>query len=331
MNRTVFLTCQSDAGSDNDPTPRKRKATKSRKAADGAPAKKKTKAAPPKAATLAAPVTELTEGFKTDSPLFSEYTCGHPVMVCTAPNTPPDALLNADIALQPLAEDWVQTYQGAAGDADTEKAAVHELVLFFVRACGLGTDVDENEAMDQDGVNDTVERIQDESVNVGSSFAAERKTRLTDPKQTNAAAYPLISRLKHVRPLKNNLSSIVSHLVSTLSLTPHLFDDAESTKHSVPLMPLLLAWLLQMSVSPLRPIRHTGTFIALKLNTALCAVAATASNELSIKQRQKDAEVKKGGSGAAVKKRIKEAESKVKEAHTRKTVLEEYMQEIFSA
>lgn len=128
---------------------------------------------------------------------------------------------------------------------------------------------------------------------------------------------------------KANLTTIVSQLVATLYLTPHLFDNATTTKHSLPLMPLLLAWLLQMSVSPLRPIRHTGTFITLKMTTALCEAAATASNELSIKQRQKEAEVKKGGSGAAAKKRVKEAEAKVKEAHARKTVLEEYMQEVF--
>lgn len=84
-----------------------------------------------------------------------------------------------------------------------------------------------------------------------------------------------------------------------------------------------------MASSPLRPIRHTATFITLKINSALCDAAATASNELSIKQRQREAEAKKGGSGAAGKKRLKEAEDKVKEAHERKTRLEEYMTEIF--
>lgn len=81
------------------------------------------------------------------------------------PNSP-DALLQPNVALQPLVEDWVHAYQGASGDEEAEKAAVHELVLFFVRACGLSADVDENEAMDQDGVADTIERIQDESVKV---------------------------------------------------------------------------------------------------------------------------------------------------------------------
>lgn len=77
-----------------------------------------------------------------------------------------DAVITPDTALQPLVEDWVHNYQGTAGDEDKERAAVHELILFIVRACGLSADVDENEAMDQDGVVDAIERIQDESVKV---------------------------------------------------------------------------------------------------------------------------------------------------------------------
>lgn len=93
-------------------------------------------------------------------------------------------------------------------------------------------------------------------------------------------------------------------------------------------MPLLLSWLHSMTSSPLRPIRHTATFIALKINSALCEAAASVSKELSIKQRQREAEAKKTGSAA--KKRLEDAEEKVKETHERKTKLEEYMQEIFN-
>lgn len=95
-------------------------------------------------------------------------------------------------------------------------------------------------------------------------------------------------------------------------------------------MPLLLSWLHSMTSSPLRPIRHTATFIALKINSALCEAAASVSKELSIKQRQREAEAKKAGSNAAAKKRLEDAEQKVEETHERKTKLEEYMQEIFN-
>jgi cohesin complex subunit SA-1/2 len=61
---------------------------------------------------------------------------------------------------------WVDAYQAATGDEEAEKTAVHELVVFFIRACGLGADVEDPEALDQDGVADVIERIQDESVRV---------------------------------------------------------------------------------------------------------------------------------------------------------------------
>lgn len=77
-----------------------------------------------------------------------------------------DALLSPDIALQPLIEDWVETYQSTANDEVSEKASIQELVLFLVRCCGLSADVDEDEAVDTDGVLDVIERIQDESVKV---------------------------------------------------------------------------------------------------------------------------------------------------------------------
>lgn len=95
-------------------------------------------------------------------------------------------------------------------------------------------------------------------------------------------------------------------------------------------MPLLLTWLNSMSSSPLRPIRHTSTYISLKIATELCDVAADVSKDLSLKQRQKETEAKKSGAGAAFQKRMKDAEMKVKEAHQRKTKLEEIMQDTFS-
>jgi len=85
-------------------------------------------------------------------------------------------LLSADIALAPLVEDWVENYQSTANDEVSERAAVHELILFVVRACGLAADVTEDEAMDVDGVLDAVETIQDESVRVSSLDMSDMKS-----------------------------------------------------------------------------------------------------------------------------------------------------------
>jgi cohesin complex subunit SA-1/2 len=78
-----------------------------------------------------------------------------------------------------------------------------------------------------------------------------------------------------------------------------------------------------MNTSPLRPIRHTATYIALKLCSAICEIAAEVKKDLSIKQRQKEAEVKKGS------KKVKEAEKKVTESQTRLNRLEDYLKDTF--
>lgn len=84
-----------------------------------------------------------------------------------------------------------------------------------------------------------------------------------------------------------------------------------------------------MSSSPLRPIRHTSTHIALKICSALCDVAVEVSKDLSLKQRQRDAESKKGGVTGQAKKKVAAMEEKVTESREKKEKLEEYMQEIF--
>jgi cohesin complex subunit SA-1/2 len=81
-----------------------------------------------------------------------------------------DALLSPDIALKSLIEDWVENYQSTAGDEVSESSSIQELVLFIIRCCGLSANIDEGEAVDADGVVDTLERIQDESVKVNHFF-----------------------------------------------------------------------------------------------------------------------------------------------------------------
>ena len=221
-----------------------------------------------------------------------------------------DALNSADIALRPLIDEWVNTYISTANDEAAEKAAVHEIITFFVRCCGLNADIEEDEAMDADGVIDTLERIQDESVKV------------------SLAIYPLIARTKESRTFRTNLDIFVPYLIKIISSTDVFYDDADSTKHSIVLLPLLLTWLHTMSSSPLRSIRHTSTHITLRINSALCEIASSVSNELSLQERKHAAEAKKAGSTAAAKKKVAVFEAKVKEVRAKKERVQEYMDEI---
>lgn len=290
--------------SDHEPTPKKKKPTAPRKPRVSAGTTKKRG---PKAKTK--PTAEGAKGSveKTDSPLFSEWIPSCNDMALTVA----DALQQPDIALQPLIDEWIETYQQAAGDETSEQKSIHELVVFFIRCCGMATEIEQAEATDDDGIPDVIERVQDESVRVA------------------LATYPLISKAKNFKPFKSNLNEFISHFISSLALTPIMFHTADNTPHSSLLIPLLLNWLMCMSSSTLRPIRHTSTYMTLKINSALCDVAADVSKDLSVKQRQRDAEIRKAGATNAAQKRMKAAEDRVKEVQERKQTLEELMQEIF--
>ncbi|WVO17591.1 hypothetical protein L204_105288 [Cryptococcus depauperatus] len=232
-------------------------------------------------------------GSKTDSPLFNAFS-------------------QPDIALQPLIDDFVFNYQSISSE-EQEQESIHELITLFIRSSGISYEISPAEAVDDDGIPDVVERMQDESVLVAS------------------AIYPLLVKGKIGKTWRENLRHFIESFVDSLALTPILFETVDNTSHSSLIVPLILNWLMCMSSSPLRPIRHTATHITLLINVSLCRVASNISKDLSIKQRQRDAELRKqdGNSTAAGKKRLKELEERVKESTGRKARLEEFMQEIF--
>lgn len=93
-----------------------------------------------------------------------------------------DAIRNSNSALQPIVDDWIESYE------DDEGPAMAELVNFVLRvsfgvsplgdplktdpsflcaqACGCNASVDEHQAQDEDGIVDILDTIQDEFKNV---------------------------------------------------------------------------------------------------------------------------------------------------------------------
>jgi len=104
-----------------------------------------------------------------------------------------------------------------------------------------------------------------------------------------------------------------------------MYETDDTTTHSAPIMTLLISWLHTMSDSPLRSMRHTCTRLSLKVCTALCDVAAAVSSELSLRQRQRDAEAKKDAQGPAGKKRLADLQAKCEESQRKKAQLDEML------
>ena len=147
-------------GDSGDEEPARKKSRKRQ----GAAVKKAAAPRKRKAPAVAA-AEEQSSQIKTDCPLFS--MCPHDRSRLFVKLTL-DALISPDIALLPLVEEWVETYQQTADDENSETATVHELIQFFIRCCGLNADVEEHETLDVDGIVDAIERIQDESMLVST-------------------------------------------------------------------------------------------------------------------------------------------------------------------
>lgn len=88
-----------------------------------------------------------------------------------------------------------------------------------------------------------------------------------------------------------------------------------------------------MSTSLVRSFRHTGTIVALEMESALCEVARDVEKEGEVLGRQREAERKRRAGAAAKSKsktpREKELDSKAEDVKTRKGVLNDYLKEFF--
>jgi len=122
------------------------------------------------------------------------------------------------------------------------------------------------------------------------------------------------------KKFRKSLGEFINRLVRAASDLGVLLDNE--------FIPTLQMWLMSMASTKLRSFRHTGTVIAMDLQTALTQVAVAADKDAETLVRQKDAEKKKKGTGKA-SAREKELEQKSKEANEGRAKIKEFMKDIF--
>lgn len=94
------------------------------------------------------------------------------------------------------------------------------------------------------------------------------------------------------------------------------------------LLPTILAWVVAMSSSQLRSLRHTATVIAMDMESALCDVAAKVEQEVITIARQREGEKKRAGKSKG-KGLDKDFENKAEEVKDREKKLVEYLDDFF--
>ncbi|KAI9463987.1 hypothetical protein BJY52DRAFT_1115027 [Lactarius psammicola] len=206
--------------------------------------------------------------------------------------------MNPSAALQLTVEDFLESLK------ETPGAAQAELVNCILRACGCNDSVNQDEAVDYDGVVDALDNFTEAL------------------KQDDSPLYPLTSKLPIFKKFRRSLSEFLERLIVSAAEIGVLY--------TTDLMATIQTWITCMSSSQLRSFRHTATVVALEILTALCDVAASVDKEAGVLGRQRAGEKKRkaGNKTKATTSREKELESRAAEVRERKANLAEFLKEL---
>jgi cohesin complex subunit SA-1/2 len=225
-----------------------------------------------------------------------------------------DAIMNPSAALQSTVEDFLDSLK------ETPGAAQAELVNCILRACGCNETVNEDEAVDYDGVVDALDNFTESLKQVRLRLL--RFLPISYICQDDSPLYPLTSRLPIFKRFRKSLSEFLERLIVSAAELGVLY--------TTDLMATIQTWITCMSSSQLRSFRHTATVVALEILTALCDVSAAVDKEADVLNRQKVGERKRkaGNKTKAVTDREKELESKAADVRQRKASLAEFLKEL---
>ncbi|KAL0091767.1 hypothetical protein J3Q64DRAFT_1875147 [Phycomyces blakesleeanus] len=193
---------------------------------------------------------------------------------------------------------WVNEY------ASHKVESLRELINFIIRSCGCMMAVTAHAFKGEDIAVNAMKELQEELVKLPHH------------------EYPIISKSKDSKLLKNNLLEFFQSLVEQCQ-HEIIFDGT--------LIETLQSWLTTMSSSVYRPFRHTATLIAFKITSALATISEKLKDELSIVTRQLRTESAKPTNRARPSAKIKQLQQRSEKLETRRKDLEEYLNDFFES
>ena len=179
------------------------------------------------------------------------------------------ALSLRGIAINDLALEWLEAF-----DQDLEDqtcVAITELFNLILRACGCTYLVKEHDMINEDSAPATVAEIAEV---FGRQALHE---------------YPFVSTHKNVKHFRQNMLEFFRNIVSAGHEKGSLYKTgpaAENQLLGAPMVNCVLAWLLALSASPVRPLRFVATLVLLDMQTQLCDLASTTTIMYQKQQRQ---------------------------------------------
>ncbi|KAG0342704.1 hypothetical protein BG004_005605 [Podila humilis] len=205
------------------------------------------------------------------------------------------AVLDSQVALEPLIDDWTLTYE------ESSSVAMLKLVNFLIRCCGCKEFISLEDFDYEENNNRALENILQE-------YRAN----------TVNFDYPIVSKDKEYKKFKKNLVEFYSHLLQK-ARGDMLFDGV--------FMETLLPWTIALSGTSFRPVRHTATTAALNIMSSLAEFSSETQNELDTTIRQLATSQKQ----KALPAKIKQLQKKVTGGKRRMESLMTWINDIFES
>ncbi|KAL8804678.1 MAG: hypothetical protein Q9200_005725 [Gallowayella weberi] len=283
---------ESDGDPDEEEMKEKRRKSRPKKTS-AKPATKKQKIAKPQTTSL--PVRSAVNGVKQPS----KPRRPRPQAKIAIPDE--GTGLFADIfahghTVDAVAAEWIARYD------DHNANAMCELVNFVLRCTGCSLEVDVHDIEDPDNAPSKLEDLRVE-------YGAQE---ITD--------YPLISKNKAFATFRTTMTDFFFSLISTAHAAGVLYSD-------LALIENFEVWVITMSSASLRPFRHTATVVSLAMESALCAVYSTLTENIAKTVRQKEGEKKKK---TVNKERVASLAQKAAEEERKSGLVDDMLETIFN-
>ncbi|KAJ3037712.1 hypothetical protein HDV00_001361 [Rhizophlyctis rosea] len=216
-----------------------------------------------------------------------------------------DIVLNHPNALDATVTDWLDSYREDSIDA------MQNLVQLVVEASGCPGQVERSDFDDEEAIPEIVTKLEE-------FFDVE----------TLQHEYPLIAKGKGRSPI----TKLRKHFTEFWTKWVHKLKNGLLYNVDDGCVEKLLAWLIPMSSSSFRALRHTSSAVGLIMQSALCDIAREVNNEWAIANRQLTTEQKKsGGRKSGANAKGQQLQATVEDLHSKKMVLERYMQDLFES
>ncbi|EPY51704.1 mitotic cohesin complex [Schizosaccharomyces cryophilus OY26] len=177
------------------------------------------------------------------------------------PNKIYDDLLQNTASVKDIVIEWLTKYE------KDQQGSLVELVNFILKCCACNRTVNEFDVQDQESVSVTLSQIQ---------LSVEK---------TTTREYPLNSKSPKFRNFRKKLAQFLTYFVSQLSSRKYLYESS--------IFENIMSWIVAMSSSTMRPIRHTATVFCLIIMSALCEESSEFLSEHAIASKQLTKEEKR--------------------------------------